>query len=74
MRGVLGALAVVLALTGCTGTASVIKAMAKDPATACITVTTIYGTVRVYRTAAANASVTCSQDGMSVKSEVAAKP
>jgi hypothetical protein len=67
----LGCLA--LLLTGCTGTAAVIRAMAKDPATACITVTTIYGTVRVYRTAAPSATVTCSQDGMSVKSEVATK-
>ena len=58
-----------LLLSGCTGTADVVKAMAKDPATACITVTTIYGTVRVYRTAAPSATVTCSQDGMSVKSE-----
>ena len=62
-------LVLALLLTGCSGTASVIRAMAKDPATACITVTSIYGTVKVYRTAAVNATVSCSQDGMAVKSE-----
>jgi len=57
-----------LALGGCSGTAGVIRALAKDPATACITVTSVYGTVKVFRTAALNSHVVCSQDGMAVKS------
>ena len=40
---------IVLLLTGCTGVAGVIKAMAKDPASACATVSTVYGTAVVGR-------------------------
>lgn len=59
-----------LALVGCSlsPSASVIDALAKDPATVCLTVTSIYGTGKFYRTAAPQASVACSQDGMTVKS------
>jgi hypothetical protein len=63
-------LALALALTGCSTTniSKLVEAMAKDPATVCITVTSIYGTVKSYRTAAPNATVKCDQEGMSVRS------
>lgn len=54
-------------LAGCASLDKVIAQLAKDPATACITVTTIYGTIKVYRTALPNGSVSCNQDGLAVK-------
>lgn len=61
-------LLLVLLLTGCSGLAEVVHELAADNATSCTTVTTLYGTGRIYRTNAANAEVSCSQDGMSLKS------
>jgi hypothetical protein len=60
--------AVALLASGCVGPSGVIKALAKDPATACISVTTIYGTVKIFRTAIPNGTVNCNQDGMAVNS------
>ena len=61
---------IMLSLAGCSATniSKLVEAMAKDPATVCITVTSIYGTVKSYRTAAPNATVKCDQEGMSVRS------
>lgn len=59
-------------LGGCSSVPGIIEALAKDPATACVTVTTIYGTARAYRTAIPNGSVSCTQDGMTVRSGGAA--
>jgi len=56
-----------LALAGCIDPA-IIRALAKDPASACITVTTIYGTLKVYRTGMPVGTLNCSQDGMTVTS------
>jgi hypothetical protein len=63
-------LLIVFFLIGCSlsPSASVIEALANDPATVCLTITSVYGTGKFYRTAAPSAAVTCSQDGMSVKS------
>lgn len=67
MRALL--LALLLAVTGgCTlsPSAEMLRELAKDPATVCVTVTSIYGTMKWYRTAAVNVSVSCNQDGMTV--------
>lgn len=37
--------------TGCANVPSVVRAMAKDPATVHVRVTSVYGTVEVFRTA-----------------------
>ena len=58
----------VLALPGCVHTAGLVEAMAKDPASVCVHLNTVYGTVRVYRTGIANGVMQCNQDGMAVKS------
>ena len=67
-------LALAVACGGCAGTASVLRALAKDPATACVTVMTIYGTAKVFRTAAPNADVMCDPDRMTVKSTAVPPP
>ena len=51
-------------LSGCT--AGMLEALAKDPATVCMTVTTIYGTVKVARTGLTSGNVTCTQDGLTL--------
>lgn len=63
------ALASALALGGCSATnvSELLKALGQDPATVCITVTSVYGTVKGYRTNAMNATVKCDQEGLSVK-------
>jgi hypothetical protein len=45
-----------------------------DPASVCVQVNTIYGTARVARTNIVNGNVTCSGDGLSVKSEAVSVP
>jgi len=62
----LALLGLVLLSAGCAGNAALIEAMAKDPASVCVTVTSVYGTVKVYRTAIAGGSVKCDGDGMTV--------
>jgi len=68
-RGLLGALAGLL-LTGCSlsPSADFLTALGHDPATVCVQVTSIYGTVRVARTAIVDGNVTCNGDGMTLKS------
>jgi hypothetical protein len=51
------------------GNAAVIEALAKDPATACLNVNTIYGTLRMARTNITNGDVACGADGLTVKSQ-----
>lgn len=57
-----------LLMVGCVSTdlPKLIEALGKDPATVCGRI--IYGpaVVQVYRTAAINVNVTCTNDGMSV--------
>lgn len=64
-------LGLALLLTGCSQTnlAEVIAAMAKDPATACVTVMTPQGTGKIYRTNIRNGIVKCDETGMAVSSE-----
>lgn len=66
-------LGMALLLTGCVGTniSELVDAMGKDPATVCWTVTSVYGTVKGYRTAILNGTVTCNQDGLAVKAGTA---
>jgi hypothetical protein len=68
MRALFLGLAVAL-LAGCSlsPSAEMLRELAKDPATICVTITSIYGTVKVFRTAAPNATVTCDQDGLTVR-------
>ena len=56
-------------LAGCTlsPSAEMLREMAKDPATICVTITSVYGTMKWYRTAATNVSVSCNQDGLAVR-------
>lgn len=59
-------------LAGCAssgaGMADVIGALAKDPATVCMTLVTVQGNVTLYRTAIPNGVVQCTQEGMAVQS------
>lgn len=57
-----------LALVGCAGQAEVIDALAKDPATASVVITTVYGTVRICRTNLAAGKVSCTGDGLTIES------
>lgn len=66
------ALAVVaLVLAGCalTNISELTKALAQDPASVCVRVTSIYGTAMVSRTNAHNGTVSCTGDGLTVKSQ-----
>jgi hypothetical protein len=56
-----------LGLTGCAGNAAVIEALAKDQATVCSKLTTIYGTVTFARTNITNGDVEC--DSLKVHSQ-----
>jgi hypothetical protein len=60
---------VALALSGCMSATGLVKALGNDPATVCASYVGIYGNVQVSRTALLNGVVTCSKDGMTVKSE-----
>lgn len=69
LRRIIGYCGLALVVGGCAPNISeLVEAMAKDPATVCITVTSIYGTVKSYRTANPNVTVKCDQEGMSVRS------
>jgi hypothetical protein len=65
-------MALLLLITGCSLAPSdeVMKALGKDPATVCIHVTSIYGTVKASRSACLNCMVQCSADGMTIRSGV----
>lgn len=60
--------ALALLLTGCTSVSGIINALAKDDASVCLTVVTMSGTARLYRTKVVNGSVKCSDDGLAVTS------
>jgi hypothetical protein len=57
----------VFALGGCFGNAAVIEALAKDNATFCLKLTTLYGTVNFARTNITAGDVTC--DSLQVHSQ-----
>ena len=58
------------ALTGCSlsPSADFLTALGKDPATVCVQVNTVYGTVRMARTAIVDGNVSCNGDGLTLKS------
>lgn len=62
-----------LLLGGCVSNAELVKAMASSTATVCVHITSIYGSVRIWRTNMEDGTVTCNPDGLSVKSD-ATKP
>lgn len=68
-RHVGGLLAVVGLTAGCVTAdlAKVTRELAKDPASACVTITTLYGTVRLARTALPEGTVECTADGLKVR-------
>lgn len=55
---------------GCapTNISQMVEAMGRDPATVCVQVNTIYGTLRASRTNIVDGEVSCSSDGVQVKS------
>lgn len=63
----LAALALASVLGGCTGTAALVDALAKDPAANCISVSTPYGSINVAR-ATPGVRVTLSAGSCSVDS------
>lgn len=64
---------VCLGVTGCGSflpSAEQLDALGKDPASVCLNITSVYGSVRYARTAIVNAgSMNCGNDGLSVKSD-----
>jgi hypothetical protein len=54
-------------LGGCLGAADLMKALAKDEASNCVRVTSIYGTVLMSRTKLASGTLTCNGDGLTVR-------
>jgi len=71
-------LGVVILLGGCTlagnDLSKVVEQMAKDPATACASVTYAGATGRFFRTNIPNGKVSCNDNGMTVESTSPAKP
>lgn len=66
MRALAAVLA--LALGGCAlgPSAAQLNALAADPSTVCFSMTTIYGTVRLYRSGQYDGGATCTQDGLTI--------
>lgn len=60
-----------LSTSGCVGLAATMDSLGKDNASVCVTLTTIYGTVKGFRTNIQNGSMSCNQDGMAVRSPAA---
>ena len=60
-------------LSGCLAAPSddFIKALAADPASVCFNFTSVYGTVRLARTNIISGNVSCTNDGLTVKSDAA---
>ncbi len=69
MVRLLGIVIFSVGVAGCASTADLVKALGQDPATVCVNVTTVYGTLRVARTNIVQGNVTCNGEGLSVKSE-----
>jgi hypothetical protein len=60
--------AAAVALSGCVNTAEIAKALAASERSWCMSVTSIYGTVRVGGTGLSSGTVVCSQEGLSMSS------
>ncbi len=56
-------------LSGCVNAAALVEALAKDEATVCVNVGTVYGTLRIARTNISNGDVACTDGGLTVKSQ-----
>ena len=58
-------------LAGCapTNISELAKAMAGDQASVCVTVASVYGTVKIARSGLLNGTVSCSADGMSIRAK-----
>ena len=58
-----------LALGGCapTNISNLAEAIGKDQASVCVTVASVYGTVKIARSGLLNGTVSCSADGLSIK-------
>jgi len=58
-------------LAGCapTNISELARALGQDQASVCVSVNTIYGTLKLARTAIANGNVSCTQEGLAVKSD-----
>ena len=67
---ILGGLILALVLSaGCSTSAGMIEALGKDPATICVQITSIYGTMRLARTNIVSGNVSCVQEGLTVQSD-----
>jgi hypothetical protein len=55
--------------SGCVASnlADVVRAMGESDATVCVSINTIYGTGKLYRSNIKNGTVKCDMDGMAVK-------
>jgi hypothetical protein len=63
------ALLLMLALSGCVASnlAEVIEKAGQSEATVCVTITTIYGTGKVFRSNIQNGNVNCDMEGMTIR-------
>ncbi len=71
MKGLLIPIMLTVAFAGCSSTnvSDMVKALGQDPASVCVNVTSVYGTLRVARTNLVNGTVVCNGEGLTVKSE-----
>jgi len=69
MRTFASLIAILLLVAGCSTSAGMIEALGKDPATVCVNVATIYGTMKLARTNIVSGNVSCTQDGLTVQSD-----
>jgi len=55
--------------TGCapTNISNLAEALAADQASVCITIASVYGTVKIARSGLLNGTVNCSADGMTIR-------
>ena len=68
MKSLLFALFLIPLLAGCANLPAVVQALGQDQATVCATLQTVYGTLKVARTNIFNGDISCTGDGLSVKS------
>jgi hypothetical protein len=68
------ALLLALSLGGCVGVADIVRELGKDPASNCIRVTSIYATILLSRSNISGGSVSCTSDGMTIKSDPPVTP
>lgn len=59
-------LGLALLLSGCVSAKEALEAMGKDQATICVTVMSVYGSIKAFRTNLQSGTVTCDPDKMTV--------